>query len=84
MAKLYEFDWYCDKCNDLLNTQQGFTFDCHFWTCIRCGCLNAINEENILGPDYKGPLAVHDYWDEFKTKEEIDNPIDYYDLPLNN
>ena len=28
MKNLNNYDWYCDECNDLLNTQSGFNTSC--------------------------------------------------------
>ena len=51
MKNLGNYDWYCDECNSLLNSQSGFSANCGTWTCTECGYLNFINENEILDDD---------------------------------
>ena len=46
-----DYDWWCDDCDAPLNDQPGFTPDCGTWTCSVCGCLNFIDENNVVGED---------------------------------
>ena len=46
-----DIDWYCDYCNDYLNSQSGFHDGCGEWTCTKCGQINPINEDEIIGYD---------------------------------
>ena len=44
-----DIDWYCDHCNDYLNSQSGFHDGCGDWTCTKCGQITPINESEIIG-----------------------------------
>ena len=46
-----DYQWYCDDCDASLDEQDGFYPDCGTWTCTECGCLNYIDEDNILDDD---------------------------------
>lgn len=56
-SKFPDFYWYCDRCDDLLNDQEGFDDHLETWTCKRCGKVNQIDgahayecrEDAILG-----------------------------------
>ena len=37
-----DIDWYCDKCNEHLNEQPGFTTRHRTWTCKKCGYKNVV------------------------------------------
>ena len=52
MKNLNNYDWYCDECNDLLNTQSGFNTSCGTWSCKKCEEVNYIDESEILD-DYQ-------------------------------
>ena len=51
---LSDCDWYCDECDSYLNTQPGFSADCGEWECTKCGCVNYINEDEIIEEDEDG------------------------------
>ncbi len=51
MINLSDYDWYCDDCDSYLNTQPGFNVSCGEWECTECGCLNYIDEDNIIDDD---------------------------------
>lgn len=41
-------DWYCDRCNALLNAQPGFDDHHYVWECTECGYKNSISSDNIV------------------------------------
>lgn len=43
--------WKCDECDSVLNDQPGFSTDCGEWECTKCGCINYIDEDNIIEED---------------------------------
>ena len=45
--KYPDVSWYCDKCGDYLNLQEGFTDTLGSWKCHRCGYENMIDEEHM-------------------------------------
>ena len=47
MARFPGIDWYCDRCNDLLNDQPGFEDSHYIWKCTNCGHKNSISSSNI-------------------------------------
>lgn len=49
--KFPNIDWYCDSCNDYLNSQSGFYDGCGNWTCTNCGHINPIAEDEINWED---------------------------------
>ena len=36
-------DWYCDRCNSYLNSQEGFDDHHYVWKCTNCGHKNSIS-----------------------------------------
>lgn len=48
---LDDVDWYCDMCNDYLNSQPGFNTTCGDWQCTKCGAYNSIHEDEIIDLD---------------------------------
>lgn len=52
--KFPNIDWYCDNCNDNLNSQSGFYDGCDNWTCTNCGHINPIAEDEIIWDDDTG------------------------------
>ena len=44
-------EWYCDRCGEHLNEQEGFDDHHHIWKCTNCGYKNAIEIRNIYDPD---------------------------------
>ena len=45
------FDWWCDDCGASLNEQDGFNPYCGSWTCTECGCVNDIDEDEVVWSD---------------------------------
>lgn len=43
-----DIDWYCDKCNAYLNSQEGFDDRKYLWKCTECGFKSSISKDNIL------------------------------------
>lgn len=41
--------WFCDQCNESLNTQAGFDRSANCWVCANCGFENTLTEEDLLG-----------------------------------
>lgn len=41
-------DWWCDRCNALLNEQDGFDDHKYTWVCTECGYKNSISRTNIF------------------------------------
>ena len=56
-----DIDWYCDYCNDYLNSQSGFHDGYGNWTCTICGHINPINENEIIEDDDFGNDASYDF-----------------------
>ena len=44
-------EWYCDRCGEHLNEQEGFDDHHHVWKCTNCGYKNAIEIRNIYDPE---------------------------------
>ncbi len=40
-------EWYCDRCGDYLNSQEGFDDHVRIWTCSKCGYKNPITIDHI-------------------------------------
>lgn len=65
-------NWFCDNCNDLLNEQSGFSYDCKTWECKKCGHLNYIDSNNIIYPDVPNHVdSVTFFCDENDLRGEI-------------
>lgn len=48
MAKRFpDTDWWCDRCNEHLNNQEGFDDHHYIWRCTSCGHKNSISSDNI-------------------------------------
>lgn len=72
-----ECDWFCDSCNDLLNDQTGFSYDCGTWTCKKCGHLNYINSANIVYPTVPNNVdSVSFFCDENELRREISDYLE--------
>lgn len=41
------YDWYCDGCKTLMNSQPGFTASNGVWICTECGYVNDVTSNNI-------------------------------------
>lgn len=44
-------DWYCDNCNDYMNSQLGFRAG-STWTCRKCGYENDVSENSTIYSTY--------------------------------
>ena len=44
-------DWYCDRCNAYLNSQENFNDHKYIWKCKNCGYKNSISWDNIVHDD---------------------------------
>ena len=44
-------EWYCDRCGEHLNEQEGFDDHHHIWKCTNCGYKNEIEIRNIYDPE---------------------------------
>ncbi len=40
-------EWYCDRCGEHLNEQEGFDDHLRAWQCLGCGYLNLISADEI-------------------------------------
>lgn len=40
-------DWFCDGCGVLMNSQNEFDIRNGTWTCVECGYVNDVTENNI-------------------------------------
>lgn len=77
MENLNNYDWYCDECNALLNSQPGFYAECGMWTCTECGYSNSIHEAEILDADElenfesSGYNSYNEYVEEMGSGERL-------------
>ncbi len=55
-------DWYCDCCGELMNDQPGFNTITGTWTCLHCGEVNDVSEDNIWDDVDDAPYDPE--WDE--------------------
>lgn len=46
-----DYIWKCDNCDSRLDFQAGFSTDCGEWKCTKCGCINYIDEDNVIEDD---------------------------------
>jgi len=69
--------WYCDKCNDYLNKQEGFNDYLGTWKCQRCGFVNIISDQNISNeccrPKMDNRCAITCVYDVKLTEEDFRN-----------
>ena len=56
-----DIHFYCDRCGDLLNEQEGFHTDEHEWKCTKCGYMNRITWDE-----------VYDYFEYIGSGEHVD------------
>lgn len=65
-------DWYCDRCGEYLNDQEGFDDHLHVWKCTRCGYENRIEMDNIYdsGADYEHDGAPSDPKEFYRALKE--------------
>ncbi len=63
MSRFPDVDWFCDRCNDHLNAQDGFNDDKYTCKCQKCGHKNSISRDNIFesADDYFGGAAPIKY-----------------------
>lgn len=52
--ELQNIDWYCNNCNEYLNSQSGFYVDCGSWSCTTCGHSSSITVDEIIWDDDTG------------------------------
>lgn len=45
--RFQNIDWYCDRCNSYLNSQEGFDDHHYVWKCTNCGHKNSISLDDI-------------------------------------
>ena len=43
----FGYDWHCDGCKTLMNSQPGFTASKGVWTCTECGFVNDVTSNNV-------------------------------------
>ena len=55
-------EWYCDRCNERLDTQEGFHDFVHVWKCTNCG--------------YRNRIEIDEIYDSEKDYEEGNDPVD--------
>ena len=84
MKDLNDYDWYCDECNAYLNNQTGFYADCGTWTCTECGCVNYINENEILDDDELDEFENSDFdsYNEYVNNRDSGEALSVYDAAL--
>ncbi len=41
--------WFCDHCDEFLNTQEGFDSNEGIWKCTECGHANDVTDANLKG-----------------------------------
>lgn len=65
-------EWFCDRCGEHLNEQEGFDDHLHVWKCTRCGYENRIEMDNIYdsGRAYEGDAAPTDPADFYRALRE--------------
>ncbi|MBQ7235711.1 MAG: hypothetical protein IJX03_00960, partial [Clostridia bacterium] len=67
--------WFCDKCNDYLNKQEGFNDYLGTWKCQRCGFVNIISDQNISNeccrPKTDNRCAITCLYDDKLTEEDF-------------
>lgn len=47
MPRFPDVAWWCDRCDALLNSQEGFDDHRYIWQCTQCGHKNSISASNI-------------------------------------
>ena len=55
-------EWFCDRCGDRLDLQQGFDDHLRIWKCTKCG--------------YKNPIDISVIYDSDDAWKEKRNPVD--------
>lgn len=55
-------EWYCDRCNARLDTQEGFHDFVHVWKCTNCG--------------YKNRIEIDEIYDSEEDYQEGNSPVD--------
>lgn len=46
-----DIDWWCDRCNEHLNTQIDFDDNKYIWRCTECGHKSSISSTNIYNSE---------------------------------
>lgn len=71
-------EWYCDRCQARLDTQEGFHDFVHVWKCTNCGFRNRIEIDEIYDSekDYQdgnGPVDAPEFFRALKIRtDELD------------
>lgn len=72
-------EWYCDRCGERLDTQEGFHDFVHVWKCTNCGFKNRIEVDEIYDTetDYQAgntPMDRKEFFRALKIRtDELDN-----------
>ena len=78
-ARFPGIDWFCDRCGDYLNEQEGFDDHLPVWKCTHCGYRNCIDIDNISHSeqDYaegKPPIDAEKFFRALKERtDELDS-----------
>lgn len=48
VKRFQDIDWYCDRCNAYLNSQDNFDDHKYIWSCTECGYKKSISSTNVL------------------------------------
>lgn len=67
MITLRDYDWWCDDCGASLDAQDAFDVNCGSWACTKCGCINFINENEIVDfnsgdEEYSDSIDIEEYY----------------------
>ncbi len=65
------YDWCCDGCETLMNSQPDFTVSNGVWTCTECGYVNDVTSNNIR---HYGERPVTD--DQLRYIKKIEELLD--------
>lgn len=71
-------EWYCDRCNERLDLQEGFHDFVHIWKCANCGFKNRIEVDEIYDSkqDYLAGNAASDRQKIFRALKERTDELD--------
>lgn len=52
--------WYCDRCNSVMNYQNGFSTITGTWVCTDCGFENDVSSDNVFSSeqDYQDQMGI--------------------------
>ncbi len=50
-ARFPDIDWYCDRSNAYLNSQNGFDDHKYTWKCEECGHKSSISRDDIYNSE---------------------------------